>query len=144
MVLKMKLLCKYKSLMNSVAFSALALGGLAGTAEADVTFYEANSSNATLQHVGLGQSTLGNATLANPSTITSGSNEYRYVAVQFTAMETGSLQFGMTSSPVDPVMILYNGVYNPANPGNGAVVGNDDTNASIHQANVGAGYTISC
>lgn len=123
---------------NFYAASAFGIGliGMAAVtsnAHAAVTIYTADSTNTNVSMVGLGQGTLGNSTLNNPGSLTTGSNQYKYAAVHFTAKEDGALTLGQLSSPVDSIMILYDGVFNPDTPGTGAKVGNDDTSASIHQ-----------
>lgn len=108
---------------------------------AEVTYYTADANNSNVSSIDLIHHALGNPLLQNPGNLALASPgsgyEYKYVAVQFTALEDGTYQFGMTSSPVDTIMVLYNGVYNPSNPGQNALVGNDDTLASIHKNNVG-------
>ena len=49
-----------------------------------------------------------------------------YVATYFTATETRTYTFGQTDAPVDTVMVLYSGGFDPANPGRNAIVLNDD------------------
>lgn len=133
-----------KSFYAASVFSAGVMGltSIAADANAAVTLYTADSSNTTVSTIGLAQGSLGNATLNNPTSLTPGSNTYKYAAVQFTAKENGTLTLGQLSSPVDTVMILYDGVFNPSAPGTGALKGNDDTAASTHQNVLTAnGYT---
>jgi|GEM_PF-1986578 len=109
------------------------------------TFYTADSSNTLIQTVGLNQGNLGNATLSNPSALAVGPNNFNYAAIQFTPTQTGSYFFGQIFSPVDTVMILYSGIYDPANPGAGALVGNDDTSQANHRVVLGnPSLLISC
>lgn len=119
-------------------------GCIAGNALADATFYTADSSNTTKQIIGLSQGSLGNSTLLNPGSLAVGLNNFAYAAVVFTAAENGTYYFGQTSSPVDSIMILYNGVFDPLNPGGGALVGNDDTAQATHQAVLGSQVATSC
>ena len=86
-------------------------------------------------------------TLSNPAAVTmgtyggwsSGVGTYNYVATYFTAAETGTYIFGQTSAPVDTVMEIYSGTFNPSAPGVGRLAVNDDTGPSEH---VDAGATV--
>jgi VCBS repeat-containing protein len=86
-------------------------------------------------------------TLSNPAAVTmgtyggwtSGVGTYNYVATYFTAAETGTYIFGQTSAPVDTVMEIYSGTFNPSAPGVGRLAVNDDTGLSAH---VDAGATV--
>ena len=126
------------ALLCSSALSSLICMNSAG---ADATFYTVDSSNSTISTIHLTQDRLGNSTLSDPSRLTvsdpATGHAYKYVAVQFTPTENGTLQFGMTSSPVDTIMVLYDGIFDPLNPGSGAKVGNDDTSATKHRQNIG-------
>lgn len=134
----------YKGGLYTASLFGLGFIGLTGAvanANAAVTIYNANGSNTIVDNVGLSQSSLGNSLLANPQNLTTGSNDYKYVAVQFTAKNSGELTLGQLSSPVDTIMIFYDGIYDKTNPGANAKVGNDDTSASIHEATLSAnGY----
>ncbi|MFM8599757.1 MAG: Ig-like domain-containing protein [Mycobacterium sp.] len=66
-----------------------------------------------------------------------GTNRFNYVATFFTATESRTYVFGQTSAPVDTVMIVYTGTFDPASPSRGAVAVNDDTPVTSH-ATVGA------
>ncbi len=75
------------------------------------------------------------------SDLAPGSNLYNYVAVSFTASSNATYYFGQTQAPVDTVMVLYNGAFNPANAQTNAIVTNDDADpVADHQA-VGADIT---
>ncbi len=129
------------------AATAVGLGYSAnfiGSAEAQTTFYTADSTNAATSTVGLSARTLGNTTLLNPSSLAPGANQYKYAVVTFTPTSSGNFSFGQTYSPVDSVMILYAGIYNPSTPGAGGLVGNDDTSQINHQTAIGSPVTISC
>jgi VCBS repeat-containing protein len=69
-----------------------------------------------------------------------GTNVRNYISTFFTATATQSHTFGQNDSPVDTVMVLYNGRFNPASPGTGAIVLNDDTYMEDHAAQ---GVTVS-
>lgn len=141
----MKKSFKLKSTVRAVAAMGLVGSGIiAGNAQAAVTFYTADTSNTNKEMIGLAQGYLGNSTLSNPSLLATGSNQFAYAAVVFTAAEDGTYYFGQTSSPVDSIMVLYNGVFDPLNPGGGALVGNDDTSQSAHQTVLGSPVATSC
>lgn len=140
-----------KKLAKTALSKQLALAGLLSvsalishTQVQAATFYTADNSNTNTSIVGLAQGSLGNSTLSNPSIISAGGNNFNYAAVTFTPTESGTYSFGQTSSPADTVMILYNGIYDPTLPGSGALVGNDDTAASVHQAAIGSDVAVLC
>ena len=84
-------------------------------------------SSATPGAISLNTSTLGSNVLSSPSTnLGTGSFEYKYYAPIFTVTQSGTYRFGQSSAPVDSVMVLYSGSFNPASPGSNAVAGNDD------------------
>jgi len=55
---------------------------------------------------------------------------YNYASQSFTPTATGSYTFGMSSAPVDTVLILYSGSYNPASPTTNVVALNDDSDGT--------------
>ena len=129
----------------STAACALALGsGVIQNAYADATFYTADNTNTTVETIGLSTSNLGNGVLSNPSILTLGSNIYPYSVVLFRPTQSGIYTFGQIDSLYDTVMILYNGVFDPTLPGQGALVGNDDTPQSAHQSIVGSTVSTLC
>lgn len=142
---KTQIACAAKKSFYAASVFSVGLMGVTSIttdAHAAVTLYTADSSNTTVSTIGLQQGSLGNGTLNNPTSLATGSNIYKYAAVHFTAKEDGVLTLGQLSSPVDTIMILYDGVFNPAAPGTGALKGNDDTSASTHQSVLTAnGYT---
>ncbi|OAN37968.1 Ig-like domain-containing protein [Mycolicibacterium iranicum] len=73
-----------------------------------------------------GLSQLGNAA--------DGQGVRQFVATFFTADATQTYIFGQTSAPVDTVMILYVGAFDPNSPASNAVVLNDDTPVAVHAA----------
>lgn len=129
----------------STAVCALALGsGMMQNASA-VEYYTADSSNTSLQHVNLNLSSLGNATLGNPSSLMTGPTVFPYAIVLFKPTETRRYTFGQLKSPYDTIMILYNGIFDPLQPGQNGLVGNDDTPILSHQGIVGTDKTdIKC
>lgn len=91
---------------------------------------------------GLTQGTfqISSGNLFSTAQLTGSGQTYNFVASFFTAAATQSYKFGQTSAPVDTVLILYNGVFDPSSPGTGALVLNDDTSVANHAA---AGATAS-
>jgi outer membrane autotransporter protein len=69
----------------------------------------------------------GNGNLVALGGLVGTGNTYNYAAQLFTPSATGSYTFGMSSAPVDTVLILYTGSYDPANPSTNAVALNDDS-----------------
>ncbi|MBO0677830.1 VCBS domain-containing protein [Mycolicibacterium sp. S2-37] len=69
--------------------------------------------------------------------LTESDADRNYVATFFTAAESQTYYFGQTGAPVDTVIILYDGVFNPESPATNAITINDDTPAGNH-AFVGA------
>lgn len=126
-----------KVLLTASAFGMSASAGLLVSSAQAATYYTADSSNSTVGKVNLNEGTLGNIVLHNPQSLQTGNNEFVYVAVTFTPMASGTFAFGQTESQVDSIMVLYDGIYDPANPGWGAIVGNDDTQQWEHQNALG-------
>ena len=119
------------------------LGSTLNFAHAVETF-RIDASNSEIKTVGLLQTYLGYDTLNLPNTIATGPNSFKYVSVLFRPDTTATYTFGQTKSPYDTVMVLYDGIFDPLNPGNNALIGNDDTDPSLHQAIVGSGVPINC
>lgn len=135
---------KFKLKKIALAVGFLSSSCLAASASAAVTYYDADSSNSTISSMDLLQSSLGNSILSNPSQLAPGSNVFKYAAVVFTPTEDGVYTFGQTSSPIDTVMILYDNIFDPTAPGANALVGNDDTSQSVHQATIGSPVAVQC
>lgn len=124
---------------------ALAMAFPMGNAIAQVTYFDVNSGNATTGTMSLSTSTLNSGVLSSPSTLTTGANVFNYATVYFQPTTTGTYKLGQTSAPVDTVMIIYQGIFNAANPGTGALVGNDDTSQATHRTTVGnPSLAVSC
>ncbi|RVT91189.1 autotransporter outer membrane beta-barrel domain-containing protein [Sphingomonas crocodyli] len=92
-----------------------------------------DSSNSTVGTWSLSTTNLSTSVLSNPSTLTVGSNVFNYAAIFFNPAETARYTFNQTSAPVDTVMILYQGIFDPTRPGLNAIIGNDDTDPEDHQ-----------
>lgn len=130
-------------LSRLIAVLALAYPHLPALAQ--VSYFSVDTSNATTGTMGLAPTNLSSVQLSNPSSLTAGVNNFNYAAVFFQPTNSGSYTFGQTAAPVDTVMIVYSGVFNPATPGAGALVGNDDTDQASHRNTVGdATLTTSC
>jgi outer membrane autotransporter protein len=124
---------------------ALAVAFPVGNAIAQVTYFDVNIGNATTGTMSLSTGSLGSGVLSNPSTLTTGANVFNYATVYFQPTTTGTYKLGQTSAPVDTVMIIYQGIFNAANPGTGALVGNDDTSQATHRTTVGnPSLAVSC
>ncbi|WP_422749262.1 Ig-like domain-containing protein [Mycobacterium sp. WMMD1722] len=105
-------------------------GGTGGTGFQTITLTESGSvTQGTFDSVNNG--------LVDLSQLGEGGVERNYVATFFTAAETRRYYFGQTSAPADTVMVLYNGVFDPASPAANAIALNDDTSSDSHAA-VGA------
>jgi hypothetical protein len=88
------------------------------------TLYTANSSNSVIGTFTLNTSTL----TANPTG--SGAHTYNYTSAKMTISAAGSYAFGQSSAPVDTVMIVYNGTFDPLNPEVGVLAFDDDGGAN--------------
>lgn len=128
---------------QSIAASLLWFGAIA-TPMADVQYFTIDSSNATTGVMSLSQDHINDFALTNPTSLSVGGNTFDFATVYFVPTNTASYTFGQSSAPVDTVMILYNGVFDAANPGNLALVGNDDTGLADHQSVLGGTATVSC
>ncbi|SEE37450.1 autotransporter outer membrane beta-barrel domain-containing protein [Pseudomonas anguilliseptica] len=90
--------------------------------------FSISNANASTGVINLSTSNLGNMVLGNPSALTSGANAYNYAVVYFVPnASNAAFAFGQNATPVDTVMIIYSGFFNPNTPGQGALAGNDDS-----------------
>lgn len=72
------------------------------------------------------------------------SGVFNYAAVYFTpTLDVSGITFGQNEAGVDTMIYIYSGVIDASNPGT-ALVSDDDTDASAHQAILGSGATVSC
>ena len=122
-----KIFFKIKSYLSIAV--ALSLSANSTSLFAQV-FFSINSSNATTGTMSLNQTTLSDF---SPGVIQTGGNSYNYATVFFVPSTSGSYSFGQISAPVDTVMILYTGIFNPNSPSNGLAAGNDDTSQAVHR-----------
>lgn len=116
---------------------ALAMMFPMGNAIAQVTYFDVNGGNATTGTMSLSTPTLDSGVLSTPSSLSTGANVFNFATVYFQPTTTGNYKLGQTSAPVDTVMIIYQGIFNAATPGAGALVGNDDTSQATHRTTVG-------
>lgn len=98
----------------------------AAAADVLTTFSLTSTGGASIQSMSLNTMTMGNAVLSNPSSLAVGENLFYYATQYFTPTIGGTYQFGQSSAPVDTVLILYRGSFDPNNPGANAIAGNDD------------------
>jgi len=126
---------KNKNVSNRLKAMAviLAMAFPVHSALAQVIYFSVNSGNATTGVMNLTTSSLGGSILP----ISLGANPFNYATVFFVPTTSAAYTFGQTAAPVDTVMILYQGVFNPASPNTGALAANDDTSSGTHQAIVG-------
>jgi len=91
--------------------------------------FNINDSNATM------------GTWARPSALP---GTYNYASVYFTPTLDGTgVKFGQSEAGVDTVMYVYQGTFDPTQPGT-SLGYNDDTLAGTHQTILGGGATVSC
>ena len=114
---------------------ALALASPASQAAAFT--FSVNDSTVTTGSVGLATSFL-------DSSISTGTQTYNYAVAYFVPDYSAVYVIGQSLAPVDTVMVLYTGVFDPANPGSGLLVNNDDTSTGQHQTILGSGAPVSC
>jgi hypothetical protein len=119
-----------------VAFGLLS----SSNAAAQVSELTADGSNSTS-----GTFSTGFPTLASTGVLSGAGNTYNYLAVPWIAGATQTYTFGQTSSSVDTILILYEGVYDPTSPGANALDLNDDTAEATHRTALGdPSRTIMC
>ena len=77
--------------------------------------------------VTIGTMSGGQPGLSNTTGLVGGSDTRSFAAQTFTPSSTGSYTFGVGSASFDAVAVVYQGTFNPANPGTNAVAVNDDS-----------------
>ena len=117
---------RVSALLAGVAAPVLGLVASTVNAAGVVTEFTLEEPGNTVQQWSLSADRLGAAQLSNPSSLATGGNTYAYVVEFFTPQTSGSYSFGQTAAPLDTVMILYEGSFDPAAPSTNALVGNDD------------------
>lgn len=116
---------------KSVLATAL-MAGVLHSAISQAAVFSVDSSTATTGVMNLGATYLSGGVLSNPSALTTGNNSYDYAVVYFQpTASSASFIFGQSSAPVDTVMIVYSGFFNPNTPGQGALAGDDDSGGSL-------------
>lgn len=63
--------------------------------------------------------------------IDSGSYSYNFIAQELDVQASGNYLMGQSEAPVDTVMLVYRGIFNPRQPSNGFITSNDDYNTLI-------------
>lgn len=128
------------TIKTSTAAGILAAGYLLlGTGQANA---QLQTLTLTASTPGLTQGTfnIGSGALFNVGQLSAtGSSTFNYTSVFFLPTASQSYTFGQSSAPVDTVMFLTQGVFDPAHPGQNALALNDDVAAGSHVA--GAGVT---
>ena len=104
----------YKKIISLVVLIFFLAGPV--TAGAVSTTYTITDADATVAQMGLNADSLSNGSAGPGSGLSSGSHIYNYVAVTGVTDTSGSYTLGQTAAPVDTVMLVYSGTFNPANP----------------------------
>ncbi|SBR50231.1 autotransporter outer membrane beta-barrel domain-containing protein [Halomonas sp. HL-93] len=68
--------------------------------------------------------------------IGSGDNSFNFIAQELDVQATGSYLMGQSEAPVDTVMLVYRGIFDPEQPGTGYITGNDDYGTLIDNASI--------
>lgn len=68
---------------------------------------------------------IGTSNLRNAD-IDSGDNVFNFIAQELDVQASGGYLMGQSQAPVDTVMLVYRGIFDPARPGDGFINGNDD------------------
>ncbi|MGE0011272.1 MAG: autotransporter outer membrane beta-barrel domain-containing protein [Azoarcus sp.] len=58
-------------------------------------------------------------------------NAYKYATIAFPVLTSGAYTFGQSSAPVDTVIYVYEGAFNPSNLSQNFLTGNDDIDGGI-------------
>ena len=85
------------------------------------------SLNTGVAGVTIGTMSGGQGSLNSTTGLVGGSTTRSFAAQAFTPSSTGSYTFGVGSAGYDAVMVVYQGTFDPANPGTNAVAVNDDS-----------------
>ena len=85
------------------------------------------SLNTGVAGVTIGTMSGGQGSLNSTTALVGGSTTRSFAAQTFTPSSTGSYTFGVGSASYDAVLVVYQGTFNPANPGTNAVDVNDDS-----------------
>ncbi len=120
------------TIKGALITSAAVLGVTGGTALAqETTNFTLDSSNSSINQFSINNSNLGKTFFDNvfedeTDTIKSGDNIFNYATQFFTPSVSGNYIFGQTEAPVDTVLIVYKGSFDPDNPGENFLAFNDD------------------
>lgn len=73
-----------------------------------------------------------------------GGGTFNYASVYFTpTLDVSGIKFGQSEAGVDTWMFVYEGTFDPSNPGS-SLANNDDTSDTDHQSVLGSGAIINC
>lgn len=115
------------TLRNAIASSLLCLYGISsGHALAAPTLTEFTLNSAT-PGVSSGSFSIGYYVLHDTSHLSGSGYSYNFVSQLFTPSTDGNYTFGVSSSPNDAVLVLYQGNFNPLAPADNALRVNDDS-----------------
>ena len=104
----------YKKIISLVVLIFFLAGPV--TAGAVSTTYTITDADATVAQMALNTASLSYGSAGPGSGLSSGSHIYNYVAVTGVTDTSGSYTLGQTAAPVDTVMLVYSGTFDPANP----------------------------
>ncbi|MBA2779007.1 autotransporter outer membrane beta-barrel domain-containing protein [Billgrantia kenyensis] len=108
------------------AATALATATLAATAQAgSLTEFTLTEGHPNVGTMSIDWGNMGTTNMRDHP-LTSGSTSFRYVGQEFIVNTAGEYLLGQTAAPVDTVMLIFEGAFDPARPGNGWLTGNDD------------------
>ncbi|WP_366655677.1 autotransporter outer membrane beta-barrel domain-containing protein [Fodinicurvata sp. EGI_FJ10296] len=141
------------SLVKLGLFASVALVALNGTPALaqETTNFELNADNSSMNEFSTNFSSLSKNNFgqfdSGDKEFESGSNTFNYVTEFFTPSVSGNYIFGQTEAPVDTVLIVYKGSFDPANPAQNFVAFNDDntsheTAGSTWDGDVPDGITV--
>ncbi|MDR3117715.1 MAG: hypothetical protein LBT98_04100, partial [Puniceicoccales bacterium] len=119
----------------AIALFSLGVSSVQGVFFADgynevATFLTLTAKNTPLNNIRLNSSYLGESAFGN---LNSGDFEFKYALVIVAPKKTGTFKAGIIDAKFDPVMIFYDGYFNPDNPRDGVSKLNDDTSGTKHQ-----------
>ena len=127
--------CQYPCSLRAVLLALAAFLALAHAPPAlsqVTTVFTLDSDNSSIQEFGTNFSNLGTTNFNafydpdDDTTFESGPNVFSYATQFFTPTVSGNYIFGQTEAPVDTVMIVYRGSFDPDNPGDNFLAHNDD------------------
>ncbi|WP_355662391.1 autotransporter outer membrane beta-barrel domain-containing protein [Halomonas salifodinae] len=73
--------------------------------------------------------------------IASGATTYNFIAQELDVQASGEYLMGQSQAPVDTVMLVYRGIFDPSRPAEGFLTGNDDYGDPVDNADISAELT---